>query len=96
MSREVIWPSAVIYGFAVSLGRFATVSGGLRPRHWGGEGVRLEEIRVYQLSMDIGERVWGIVSNWDYFAKDTVGKQWVRAMDSLAANLSEGFGRYHY
>jgi four helix bundle protein len=25
-----------------------------------------------------------------------VGKQLVRAADSIAANLSEGFGRYHY
>lgn len=25
-----------------------------------------------------------------------MGKQLVRAIDSVAANLSEGFGRYHY
>lgn len=48
------------------------------------------------MSMDVGEEVWSIVSKWDYFAKDTVGKQFVRAIDSVAANLSEGFGRYHY
>ncbi|MCL5031586.1 MAG: four helix bundle protein [Bacteroidetes bacterium] len=28
--------------------------------------------------------------------KDTVGKQLVKASDSVAANLSEGFGRYFY
>ena len=32
----------------------------------------------------------------DFFAKDTVGKQWVRAADSVAANLSEGFGRFSF
>ncbi len=26
---------------------------------------------------------------WDYFAKDIVGKQLVKAVDSVAANLSE-------
>jgi len=31
-----------------------------------------------------------------FFAKDTVGKQLVRAADSVAANLSEGFGRFFY
>jgi four helix bundle protein len=36
------------------------------------------------------------VVGWNYFEKDTVGKQLVRAVDSVAANLSEGFGRYHY
>ncbi len=58
--------------------------------------MRLEELRVYALSMEMGEKVWNIVVGWNYFEKDTVGKQLVRAVDSVAANLSEGFGRYHY
>lgn len=58
--------------------------------------MKLEELRVYQMSMELGEKVWNIVINWDYFLKDTIGKQLVRASDSIAANLSEGFGRYHY
>ena len=58
--------------------------------------MRLEELEVYQSAMAMGEKVWSIVSGWDFFAKDTVGKQWVRAADSVAANLSEGFGRFHY
>ena len=56
----------------------------------------LEELNVYQLAMDIGERVWTEVVRWDFFAKDTVGKQLVRAADSVAENLSEGYGRFHY
>lgn len=58
--------------------------------------MKLEEFRVYQLSMVLGEEIWDIVIKWDYFAKDTIGKQLVRAIDSVAANLSEGYGRYHY
>jgi four helix bundle protein len=58
--------------------------------------MKLEELQVYQLAMDIGEQIWEIVINWDYFAKDTVGKQLIKAADSVAANLSEGFGRYFY
>ena len=58
--------------------------------------MKLEELQVYQLSMKLGEDVWNIVIKWDFFAKDTVGKQVVRSVDSIAANLSEGFGRYHY
>ncbi|HNZ42983.1 MAG TPA: four helix bundle protein [Bacteroidales bacterium] len=58
--------------------------------------MKLEELQVYQLSMEIGERVWEIVIKWDFFSKDTIGKQLVRSVDSIAANLSEGFGRYHY
>jgi four helix bundle protein len=58
--------------------------------------MKLEEFRVYQLSMDLGEEVWDVVVKWNYFEKDTCGKQFVRAADSIAANLSEGYGRYHY
>jgi four helix bundle protein len=58
--------------------------------------MKLEELQVYQLSMEMGERVWSIVIKWDYFAKDTIGKQLIKAIDSVAANLSEGYGRYHY
>ncbi len=56
----------------------------------------VEELKVYSLSMELGEKVWDIVEKWNYFVKDTVGKQLVKAADSIAANLSEGFGRYHY
>lgn len=31
---------------------------------------------------------------WKNFEKDTVGKQFVRAVDSISANIAEGFGRY--
>jgi len=56
----------------------------------------LEDFQVYQLAIQMGEDVWAIVDKWNYFQKDTVGKQLVRAADSISANLSEGFGRYHY
>lgn len=58
--------------------------------------MRLEELKVYQMSMDLGEEVWNIVVKWEYFPKDVIGKQLVKAVDSVAANLSEGFGRFHY
>ncbi len=58
--------------------------------------MKLEELRVYQLSLKLAEDVWDIVIKWDYFAKDTIGKQLIRSADSVAANLSEGFGRFFY
>ena len=58
--------------------------------------MKLEDLQIYQLAMNIGERVWEIVLEWNYFARDTIGKQLVKAADSVAANLSEGWGRYHY
>jgi four helix bundle protein len=58
--------------------------------------IKLEEIKAYKLGCDIANYAWGLAVKWDYFAKDTVGKQLVRAVDSIAANIAEGFGRFHY
>jgi four helix bundle protein len=55
-----------------------------------------EDLEVYRLSEDIADRIWDVVSAWDTFAKDTVGKQLVRAADSIGANISEGAGRGTY
>lgn len=56
----------------------------------------INELQIYQLAMDLGEKVWATVDKWNSFAKDTIAKQVVRFADSVAANISEGFGRYHY
>jgi|SRR5690554_1844883 len=58
--------------------------------------MKLEELQVYQLSMEIAEKFWDIIIKWNYFEKDTIGKQFIKASDSMASNLSEGFGRYFY
>ena len=58
--------------------------------------MELAELKVYNRAMELGEKVWLIVDKWTYFQKDTIGKQLVRAADSISANLSEGYGRYHY
>ena len=52
-----------------------------------------ENLRVYQLSEILADEVWTVVTNWKYFAKDTVGKQLVKSADSIGANISEGAGR---
>ena len=56
----------------------------------------LEDFKTYNKAMEVGEKVWAVVLKWNYFEKDTIGKQLVKAVDSIAANLSEGLGRYHF
>lgn len=58
--------------------------------------ILLENLEIYQLAQEIGENVWRVVEKWEYFAKKTVGDQFVRAADSIAANISEGYGRFFY
>ncbi|HEX8676805.1 MAG TPA: four helix bundle protein, partial [Segetibacter sp.] len=58
--------------------------------------LKLEDLDIYQLAVDIGESVWNIVDKWDWFVKKTVGAQFVTAADSISANIAEGYGRYFY
>jgi four helix bundle protein len=55
-----------------------------------------ENLRVYKLSEMLADQVWSIVTKWNVFARDTVGKQLVRAADSIGANIAEGTGRGTY
>ncbi|MFN6559228.1 MAG: four helix bundle protein [Nostoc sp. ChiSLP01] len=54
---------------------------------------RFQELQVYQLSEQLADDIWKIVEGWDFFAKDTIGKQIVRSADSIGANIAEGAGR---
>ena len=55
-----------------------------------------ENLRVYQLSEELADQIWELAIKWENFARDTVGKQIVRAADSIGANISEGTGRGSY
>jgi four helix bundle protein len=55
-----------------------------------------ENLRVYRLSEEIADLVWDMALAWNQFARDTVGKQLVRAADSIGANIAEGDGRGSY
>ena len=52
-----------------------------------------ETLRVYQLSETLADQIWAVVLKWNFFARDTVGKQLVKAADSIGANIAEGTGR---
>jgi four helix bundle protein len=56
----------------------------------------LKDLEIYQLANLIGNEIWSIVSNWKYFEKDTIGKQLCRSVDSISANIAEGFGRFYF
>ncbi len=58
--------------------------------------IKLIDLEVYKLAIEIGDKVWDIVNKWYYFSKDTLGKQFVRAADSVALNIAEGYGRFFY
>lgn len=58
--------------------------------------MKLEELNVYSNADAISDKIWEIVESWDYYRKDTIGKQLVRAADSISANIAEGYGRFFF
>lgn len=56
--------------------------------------LHLNDISAYKIAFVLSNYVWNIVVKWGRFARDTVGGQFVRAVDSVSANIAEGFGRY--
>jgi four helix bundle protein len=44
----------------------------------------------------LADKIWDVVGQWESLARDTVGKQLIRAADSIGANLAEGCGRGSY
>lgn len=54
----------------------------------------LNDLGAYKIAFHLSNYVWKVVIKWNTFSKDTVGKQFVRAIDSISANIAEGFGRY--
>lgn len=56
----------------------------------------LEDLKVLGMAEGIADPIWEQVARWDEFARDTVGKQVVRAADSVGANIAEGFGRFNF
>ena len=54
----------------------------------------IEEMELFQRYVNVADWAWETVSSWSLLAQDTVGKQLIRAADSIGANLVEGDGRY--
>lgn len=57
------------------------------------EKTNFENLDIYRISESLADIVWEIVARWSPIAQDTVGKQIVRAADSIGANIAEGSGR---
>jgi four helix bundle protein len=56
--------------------------------------LQLNDIGCYKRALNLSNYVWDIVVGWEWFSKKTVGSQFIEAIDSISANIAEGFGRY--
>ena len=45
---------------------------------------KITDMDFYVLSEDLSNKFWGIVKKWNWFGRETVGKQLVGAADSIS------------
>lgn len=55
--------------------------------------LKLNDLSSYKIAFPLSNYVWNIIKDWDYLEKQVVGIQFIRAIDSISANIAEGFGR---
>lgn len=60
------------------------------------ERTSFETLKVYRLSEELADLIWDIAISWRDFPRTTIGKQLVKAADSIGANIAEGAGNGTY
>ncbi len=58
--------------------------------------ILLKNLDVYQLARELSIIGWEIYESLDWQTKKIMGDQFIRATDSVGANITEGYGRFHY
>jgi four helix bundle protein len=56
----------------------------------------IDDLKVYRDAMEIAEVIYKRVMQFPSFDRYSLGKQLMESADSIAANISEGHGRYFY
>lgn len=58
--------------------------------------MELKDLEIYQLARKISWDAWKIYEDFNWQTKKVIGDQFITAVDSIGANIAEGFGRFHY
>jgi len=59
------------------------------------EFIELKDLEVYQIARKLSSIAWEIYSPLSFEQKKIIGDQFIRSVDSIGANIAEGYGRYH-
>jgi len=58
--------------------------------------ISLKNLEVYIISRELSLFVWNLYKDFDFERKICLGQQLIRSVDSVGANIAEGYGRYHF
>ncbi len=58
--------------------------------------ILLEDLEVYKIARELSRIAWEIYESLDWRDKKVIGDQFIESIDSVGANIAEGYARYHY
>ncbi len=58
--------------------------------------MELDDLETYKLAKEVCRDAWEIYNSLNWQNKKIIGDQFISAIDSIGANIAEGFGRFHY
>jgi four helix bundle protein len=58
--------------------------------------IPLKELEIYQLARQLSKIAWSIYERLEWQDKKIMGDQFIESVDSVGANIAEGYTRYHY
>ena len=58
--------------------------------------MELGKLEIYQLALKLSSNIWSIYEKLPKQLQFNIGDQALRSVDSIGANITEGYGRYHY
>lgn len=58
--------------------------------------IGLDDLYAYQLSREYSELGWKVYQKLSWQNKKIIGDQMITSVDSVGANIAEGYGRFHY
>ncbi len=58
--------------------------------------MELGKLDIYKLSLSLSKEIWEVYTSLQTDLKYNIGNQVIRSIDSIGANIAEGYGRFHY
>ncbi len=58
--------------------------------------MKLGNLEIYDIVLKLSDEIWKIYKLLDNDLKYNIGNQVIRSIDSIGANIAEGYGRFHY
>ena len=58
--------------------------------------ILLNDLEVYKLAKELSRIGWEIYQDLNWQTRKIMGDQFIESVDSVGANIAEGYGRFHY